>query len=135
MIHVYINVFSAWLNWLLNHDFTDSDLLNRNWLNCWLMRFVQVLNMKIINDLLSVHKFIVISIVSIKIIVIIISFDFILQSFLISTRIQYIVDFSVIFIIYHYWIWEFILLIRQEIIDDRAKQIRMKYIMNMHKLW
>jgi len=58
--------------------------------------------MKIINDLLSVHKFIVISIVSIKIIVIIISFDFILQSFLISTRIQYIVDFSVIFIIYHY---------------------------------
>ncbi len=135
MIHVYINVFSAWLNWLLNHDFTDSDLLNRNWLNCWLMQFVQVLNMKIINDLLSVHKFIVISIVSIKIIVIIISFDFILQSFLISTRIQYIVDFSVIFIIYHYWIWEFILLIRQEIIDDRAKQIRMKYIMNMHKLW
>ncbi len=58
--------------------------------------------MKIINDLLSVHKFVVISVVSIEIIVIVISFDFILKSSLISTRIQYIIDFSLIFIIYHY---------------------------------
>ncbi len=130
-----MNVFSARLNWLLNHDFTDSDLLNRDWLNCWLARFVQVSNMKIINNLLSVHKFIIISVVSIEIIVIVISFDFILKLSSISTRIQYIIDFSLIFVVYHYWIWEFILLIRQEIIDDRAKQIRMKYIMNMHRLW
>ncbi len=135
MIHVCMNVFSAWLNWLLNHDFTDSDLLNRDWLNCWLVWFVWVLNMKIINDLLSVHKFIIISVVLIKIIVIVISFDFILKSSLISTKIQYIIDFSLVFIVYHYWIWKFILLIRQEIINDKAKQIRMKYIMNMHKLW
>ncbi len=33
-IHVCINVFSVQLNWLLNHDFTDSDLLNHDWLNC-----------------------------------------------------------------------------------------------------
>ncbi len=130
-----MNVFSARLNWLLNHDFTDSDLLNRDWLNCWLARFVQVSNMKIINNLLSVHKFIIISVVSIEIIVIVISFDSILKLSSISTRIQYIIDFSLIFVVYHYWIWEFILLIRQEIIDDRAKQIRMKYIMNMHRLW
>ncbi len=130
-----MNVFSAQLSWLLNHNFTDSDLLNRDWLNCWLARFVWILNMKIINDLLSVHKFVVISVVSIEIIIIVISFDFILKLSLISTKIQYIIDFLLIFIIYHYWIWEFILLIRQEIVDDRAKQIRMKYIMNMHRLW
>ncbi len=130
-----MNVFSARLDWLLNHDFTDSDLLNRDWLNCWLARFVRVLNMKIINDLLSIHKFVVISVVSIEIIVIVISLDFILQSSSISTKIQYIIDFSLVFIVYYYWIWEFILLIRQEIVDDRAKQIRMKYIMNMHRLW
>ncbi len=58
--------------------------------------------MKIINDLLSVHKFIVISVVSIEIIVIIISFDSILKSSSISTKIQYIIDFSLIFVIYHY---------------------------------
>ena len=126
-IHVRMNVFSAQLDWLLN--------LNRDWLNCQLARFVQILNMKIVKDLLSIHKFIIISVVSIEIIVIIISFDFILKSSSISTRIQYIIDFSLIFVVYHYWIWEFILLIRQEIIDDRAKQIRMKYIMNMHRLW
>ncbi len=135
MIHVCMNVFSAWLNWLFNHYFTDSDLLNHDWLNCWLVQFVQVLNMKIINDLLSVHKFIIISVISIEIIVIVVSFNFILKSSLISTRIQYIINFSLVFIVYHYWIWEFILLIRQEIVDDRAKQIRMKYIMNMHRLW
>ena len=134
-IHVCMNVFSAQLDWLLNHDFTDSDLLNRNWLNCQLARFVQVSNMKIINNLLSIHKFIIISVVSIEIIVIALSFDSILKSSLISTKIQYIIDFSFIFIIYHYWIWEFILLIRQKIVNDRAKQIRIKYIMNMHRLW
>jgi len=58
--------------------------------------------MKIINDLLSVHKFIVISVVSIEIIVIVISFDSILKSSLISMKIQYIVDFSFVFIVYHY---------------------------------
>jgi len=58
--------------------------------------------MKIINYLLNIHKFIIISVVSIKIIIIVISFDFILKSSLISTRIQYIIDFSFIFIVYHY---------------------------------
>jgi len=58
--------------------------------------------MKIVNDLLSVHKFVVISVVSIEIIVIVISFDSILKSSSISTRIQYIIDFSLIFVVYHY---------------------------------
>ncbi len=58
--------------------------------------------MKIINDLLSIYKFIIISVVSIEIIVIVISFDSILKSSSISTRIQYIIDFSLIFIVYHY---------------------------------
>ncbi len=112
----------AWMYFLLD---------SIDWLNCWLARFVQVLNMKIINDLLSVHKFVIISVVSIEIIVIVISFDSILKSSSISTRIQYIIDFSLVFVVYHYWTWEFILLTRQEIVDGRAKQIRMKYIMNV----
>ncbi len=58
--------------------------------------------MKIVNDLLSVHKFIVISVVSIEVIVIVISFDSILKSSSISTRIQYIIDFSLVFVVYHY---------------------------------
>jgi len=58
--------------------------------------------MKIINNLLNIHKFIIINIVLIEIIIIIISFDFILKSSLISMKIQYIIDFSLIFIIYHY---------------------------------
>ncbi len=58
--------------------------------------------MKIVNDLLSVHKFVVISVVSIEIIVIVISFDSILKSSSISTRIQYIIDFSLVFVVYHY---------------------------------
>jgi len=58
--------------------------------------------MKIINDLLNIYKFIIINIVLIEIIIIIISFDFILKSSLISMKIQYIIDFSLIFIIYHY---------------------------------
>ncbi len=58
--------------------------------------------MKIVNDLLSVHKFVVISVVLIEIIVIVISFDSILKSSSISTKIQYIIDFSLIFVVYHY---------------------------------
>jgi len=58
--------------------------------------------MKIVNDLLSVHKFIVISVVSIEIIVIVISFDSILKLSSISTKIQYIIDFSLVFVVYHY---------------------------------
>jgi len=58
--------------------------------------------MKIVNDLLSVHKFVVISVVSIEIIVIVISFDSILKSSLISTKIQYIIDFPLVFVVYHY---------------------------------
>jgi len=58
--------------------------------------------MKIVNDLLSVHKFVAISVVSIEIIVIVISFDSILKSSSISTRIQYIIDFSLVFVVYHY---------------------------------
>ncbi len=58
--------------------------------------------MKIVNDLLSVHKFVVISVVSIEIIVIVISFDFILKPSSISTKIQYIIDFSLVFVVYHY---------------------------------
>ncbi len=58
--------------------------------------------MKVINHLLSVHKFIVISIISVEIVVIALSFDSILKSSLISLRVQYIVDFSFIFIVYHY---------------------------------
>ena len=58
--------------------------------------------MKIVNDLLSVHKFVVISVVSIEIIVIVISFDSILKSSSILTKIQYIIDFSLVFVVYHY---------------------------------
>ncbi len=58
--------------------------------------------MKIVNYLLSVHKFVVISVVSIEIIVIVISFDSILKPSSISTKIQYIVDFSFVFVVYHY---------------------------------
>jgi len=58
--------------------------------------------MKIVNDLLSVHKFVVISVVSIEIIVIVISFDSILKSSLILTKIQYIIDFPLVFVVYHY---------------------------------
>ncbi len=58
--------------------------------------------MEIVNDLLSVHKFVVISVVSIEVIVIVISFDSILKPSSISTRIQYIIDFSLVFVVYHY---------------------------------
>ncbi len=58
--------------------------------------------MKIVNDLLSVHKFVVISVVSIEIIVIVISFDSILKPSSILTEIQYIIDFPLVFVVYHY---------------------------------
>ncbi len=58
--------------------------------------------MKIVNYLLSIHKFIIISVVLIEIIVIVISFDSILKSSSISTKIQYIIDFSFVFVVYHY---------------------------------
>jgi len=62
------------------------------------VQFVQVSNMKIINDLLNIHKFIVISVVSIEIIVIVISFDSILKSSSISTKIQYQRKFNILLI-------------------------------------
>ncbi len=67
--------------------------------------------MKIINYLLNIHKFVVINVVSIEIIIIVISFeiiiivisfDSILKLSSISTKIQYIVDFLFIFVVYHY---------------------------------
>jgi len=58
--------------------------------------------MKVIDHLLSIHKFIVVSVISIEIIVIILSFDLILKSSSISSKVQYIIDFSFIFIVYHY---------------------------------
>ncbi len=58
--------------------------------------------MEIVNDLLSVHKFVAISVVSIEIIVIVIPFDPILKSSSISTGIQYIIDFPLVFVVYHY---------------------------------
>jgi len=58
--------------------------------------------MKVIDHLLSVHKFVIISIISVEIVVIVLSFDLILKSSLISSRVQYIVNFLFIFIVYHY---------------------------------
>ena len=59
--------------------------------------------MEIVNYLLSVHKFVAISVVPIEIIVIAISFDPILKPSPVSAGIQYIVDFSFVFVVYHYW--------------------------------
>jgi len=58
--------------------------------------------MKVINHLLSVHKFVVVSVISVEIVVIALSFNLILKSSSISSRVQYIVDLSFIFIVYHY---------------------------------
>jgi len=58
--------------------------------------------MKVVNYLLSVHKFVVVSVISVEIVVITLSFDLILKSSLISSKVQYIVDFSFVFIVYHY---------------------------------
>jgi len=58
--------------------------------------------MKFINHLLSVHKLVVVSVIPVEIVVIALSFDSILKSFSISSKVQYIVDFSFVFIVYHY---------------------------------
>jgi len=58
--------------------------------------------MKVINHLLSVHKFIVVSVISVEIIVIAFSFNLILKSFLILLKVQYIIDLSFVLIVYHY---------------------------------
>ncbi len=58
--------------------------------------------MKVIDHLLSVHKFVVVSVIPVEIVVIALSFDLILKSSSISSRVQYIIDFSFVFIVYHY---------------------------------
>jgi len=58
--------------------------------------------MKFINHLLSVHKLVVVNVILVEIVVIALSFDSILKSSLISSKVQYIVDFSFVFIVYHY---------------------------------
>ncbi len=58
--------------------------------------------MKVVNHLLSVHKFVVVSVISVEIIVIALSFDSILKSSSIASKVQYIIDFSFVFIFYHY---------------------------------
>jgi len=58
--------------------------------------------MKFINHLLSVHKLVIVSVISVEIVVIALSFDSILKSSSISSKVQYIVDFSFVFIVYHY---------------------------------
>jgi len=58
--------------------------------------------MKVINYLLSVHKFVVVNVISVEIVVIALSFDSILKLSSISSRVQYIVNLSFIFVIYHY---------------------------------
>ncbi len=58
--------------------------------------------MKVINHLLSIHKLVVVSVISVEIVVITLSFNLILKSSSISSKVQYIVDFSFIFIVYHY---------------------------------
>ncbi len=58
--------------------------------------------MEIVNDLLSVHKFVAISVVPIEVIVIVISFDPILKPSSISAGIQYIIYFPLVFVVYHY---------------------------------
>jgi len=58
--------------------------------------------MKVINHLLSVHKFVVVSVISVEIVVIALSFNSILKSSSILSRVQYIVDLSFVLIVYHY---------------------------------
>jgi len=58
--------------------------------------------MKVIDYLLSVHKFVVVSVISVEIVVIALSFNSILKSSSISSRVQYIVDLSFVLIVYHY---------------------------------
>jgi len=65
------------------------------------VHLIKILNVKVINNILSVHEFIIISVISVEIIVITLSFDLILKSSLISLRIQYIINLSFILIIYY----------------------------------
>jgi len=58
--------------------------------------------MKVVNHLLSVHKFVVVSVISVEIVVIALLFNSILKSSLISSKVQYIVDLSFVLIVYHY---------------------------------
>ncbi len=58
--------------------------------------------MKVVNHLLSIHKFVVVSVISVEIVVIALSFDSILKSSSIASKVQYIIDFSFVFIVYHY---------------------------------
>jgi len=58
--------------------------------------------MKVVNHLLSVHKFVVVSVISVEIVVIALSFNSILKSSLISSKVQYIIDLSFVLIVYHY---------------------------------
>jgi len=58
--------------------------------------------MKVVDYLLSVHKFVVVSVISVEIVVIALSFNSILKSSSISSEVQYIVDLSFVLIVYHY---------------------------------
>ncbi len=58
--------------------------------------------MKVVNHLLNVHKFVVVSVISVEIVVIALLFDLILKSSFIASKVQYIIDFSFVFIFYHY---------------------------------
>ncbi len=58
--------------------------------------------MKVINHVLSVHKFVAVGVISVKIFIIILSFNSILKSSSISSEVQYIIDFLFVFIVYHY---------------------------------
>ncbi len=91
--------------------------------------------MKVVNHLLSVHKFVVVSVIPVEVVVIALPFDPILKPSSIASGVQYIIDFPFVFIFYHYWPRGFILLARQRVVGGRAKQVRMKYIMNTHRLW
>jgi len=66
------------------------------------VRFSEIFNMKVINHLLSIHKFIIVSVISVEIVVIALSFDSILKLSFIALKVQYIIDFSFVFIVYHY---------------------------------
>ncbi len=66
------------------------------------MRSIKISSVKVINNILSVYEFIVVSVISVEIVVITLSFDSILKSSLISLKVQYIVDLSFVLIVYHY---------------------------------
>ena len=66
------------------------------------MRSIRILSVKVINNILSVHEFIVVSVISVEIVVIALLFDLILKSSSILLKVQYIVDLSFVLIVYHY---------------------------------